>query len=899
MVERKQHNKYTIIIFGVLVHLLLLLAVFDVYFASPIDNGMKPVKSTENPPAKRLVLFVADGLRAEAIFGDKSKESRLPFLSGIAQNIGSSAIVHTRIPTESRPGHVAILAGIYEDPSALFKGWKANPVYFDSVVNQSTNTWCWGSPDIVTIFNRNNLTKIHISSYAAEMEDFANNHTELLDLWVFDKVRHFFKYEVDKCIKNCEQYFDNGNVFFLHLLGIDTAGHGYKPHSKEYINNIHLVDQNIKQIASIIESIYKDNLTAFVFTSDHGMTDWGSHGAGSDHETEVPLIIWGAGVKKDKQKKKISQIDIAPLLSSLVGINFPANSLGIISYEFLNINKERQADIILANIQQLYEILRVKTTRIKSFAPVHIQYDSQDDQYVQDMIKELETIKFHGNFDKFISKSNFVTKYITEGINYYHNYYKYPILVTVSFGFLIWIYFLVLAIFDDEISIYKFSKGGIKSKYIVNIFLILLVNIVCFSSQLPTTYHLYFSFPFVMMIMLFKKMSPILSVPPLAFNVSDLILYLCGLELLVYGFFNRLAFSFLLILVGLLIFKSTTLKYSTNTKEKIVWLSSCFLLAVFPTLPVMRTSFNIPMYILGYVGWIVLYYRMYIANKLMYKNQSSLNVSGKVFIVQFICLQLSATYILLLESDIISSDSDVKYLSWLILIVPIIVIPFSGKLIAVRLVATFFGFAPFYLLVSPNYEVLFSVLYVGLLCMWLFIETQTFRYGNSFSIIYYTKFEQYKASNHVGSDNLRRAFLFIVFIFLGFFGTGNIASLNSFDPMWVRAFLTIFSPFKMMGLIILKLMVPFIFACCVFRAINAIGRESVLRMFCIILVFSELMVLQFLYLITNEGSWLDIGTSLSHFLIMEAFVTILIFLYVVAHLITSITYELPLFVISF
>ena len=84
-------------------------------------------------PARRLVLFSADGLRAQSFYAP----GVAPYIRDIAGRTGGKrckyflllaqifpgvlGMSHTRVPTESRPGHVAMLAGLYEDPSAVTK----------------------------------------------------------------------------------------------------------------------------------------------------------------------------------------------------------------------------------------------------------------------------------------------------------------------------------------------------------------------------------------------------------------------------------------------------------------------------------------------------------------------------------------------------------------------------------------------------------------------------------------------------------------------------------------------------------------------------------------------------------------------------------------------------------
>lgn len=54
------------------------------------------------------------------------------------------------------------------------------------------------------------------------------------------------------------------------------------PESREYLDNIKLVDDGIERMEEVVEEFFDyDGKTVYVFTSDHGMTDWGSKNSSS------------------------------------------------------------------------------------------------------------------------------------------------------------------------------------------------------------------------------------------------------------------------------------------------------------------------------------------------------------------------------------------------------------------------------------------------------------------------------------------------------------------------------------------------------------------------------------------------------------------------------------------
>ncbi|XP_063779050.1 GPI ethanolamine phosphate transferase 1 isoform X2 [Pseudophryne corroboree] len=848
-----------------LVHLVFFVSIFDIYFTSPLVHGMTPQRTLLTPPAKRLVLFVADGLRADTFFElDENGASRAPYLRDIMQTKGSCGVSHTRVPTESRPGHVALIAGFYEDVSAVAKGWKENPVEFDSVFNESVYTWSWGSPDILPMFAKG-ASRGHVFTqcYSAESEDFASEDASKLDTWVFDHVKNFFR-----SAKNNQTLLKKLNeekvVFFLHLLGLDTNGHAHRPGSSEYKENVKKVDEGVKDMVTFIEDFYgNDDKTAFIFTSDHGMTDWGSHGAGHPSETLTPLVAWGAGVHyprtndfhdtimpwpkdwklENVKRLDVNQADVAPLMTALIGVSYPLNSVGILPVEYLNSSSIFKAESMLTNAFQILEQFKVKMKQKKEttlpllFSPFSLLSESKQ----LDILRKIRSYIQEGSYKEAMDLCRALIDLALEGLVYYHTYDRFFLGISVVMGFTGWISYVIIIIFKTNTSITEksVSYNGVPTSFMRYIFGVLGLCTVIFLiiQSSPWTYYVYCLLPINIWFAALKEFwifhrlrSYLMTVSPLG-ALGYVIVFFGGIEILVLSFFYRSVLT-----GGLVAFACWPLMTRLWTQAKITvvsWVLLCLLLAVFPLMPVVGREPNISLVTCAGLLAILISLASLVS---LWKNRDRVmeEKDFTVHIWQILGLTVSMCIVNLTHSSLATKQGLPllnQIFSWAILAFSLVVPLLSATFLFKRLLSIFLSFMSSYLLLSTGYEALFPVALSCLMFVWIFIEQENLvKHGfsfkqklNSIDFSCSTDITHFRQLNY---DDIRRSFFLVFFIVTAFFGTGNIASINSFDPASVYCFLTVFNPFVMGALMMWKILIPFILVMCSFKTVQISAQIS-------------------------------------------------------------------------
>lgn len=142
-------------------------------------------------------------------------------------------------------------------------------------------------------------------------------------------------------------------------------------------------------------------------------------------------------------------------------------------------------------------------------------------------------------------------------------------------------------------------------------------------------------------------------------------------------------------------------------------------------------------------------------------------------------------------------------------------------------------------------------------------------------------------TRYLKSGDMRIASFFLFFVNIAFFGTGNIASISSFTIESVYRFITVFDPFLMGALLVFKILIPFFLLSSALSLLSRCLDLPPFSLFLLVLSTTDVMTLNFFFLVRDSGSWLEIGTTISHFCIASAFIVFQILLFSISHLLVG------------
>lgn len=684
-------------------------------------------------------------------------------------------------------------------------------------------------------------------------------------------------------------------VFFLHLLGLDTAGHGYKPLSPEYLRNIRVVDDGIAEVYQLVERFFNnDGRTAYVFTSDHGMTDWGSHGAGEAHETMTPLIAWGAGIPTPIAKmdfgsdfidmsssstsagrKDVNQADVAPLMSALLGLNVPMNSVGRLPLSYLNASQRYRATAVCSTFRQLVEQMEVQRRRKldSSFRLFFKDFPTLTPDKLKLIMGEMEKLLYvQKRFPAAERLCQDWSPVAVDGLIYYHQYERRFLSLGVALTFV----FLELCVwrFASEAASEETDTAVVSGTAPLFLSIGAVVTAITFwTLSFPLARYLYGLVPLLLAAIAqplwknwirFPIATSTLRAPSVVAvefkrwmwsmwssdGLASIFVVAVAIEIIVWAFFYRWILSIGLWILAFWPMANPLIGWALRT----AWAGACLVVSVFPFLPTVGKSANpeLIFYTCVIVGialafaFILYRHRQWLRTRADGEEREVFEFDTDMAIFGILFLYVMASGCINLTTSVSieqrrGSPALNRFLSWLILFTSPFLTLFVRQHLWIRLCILAVAFFCPLTLMSVSYEPIFYVCLCALLYVWLRIEG-TIEHGNDPTPKAYLN-HLLVSKRPLSVDDVRRAYFFVFFVFLSFFGTGNIASINSFNPSFTAPFVTVFSPFVMGALLLTKIAIPFFVVCSVLCGLEAMTARSVGVLFWLIVMISDGMAL--------------------------------------------------------
>ena len=299
-----------------------------IHYETPF--GIPPAEAQTGPPlARQVVLVLVDGLGLEGA-------RNLPYLAELRAR-GADYDCRIGEPSLSLPGRAVMLSGAWQEINGQPTNYDPRPLRVEHAF---------------TVARRKGLATA-LAAGTGGLKLFAPALSRPV-AYADDPVSApFATYEAglhrqaEAAGALIEALRGQPALVMVELHAVDESGHGWGAVSEEYRRAASEADAAIRGFASAMD-LERDTL---VVTADHGHVGIGGHGGPEAEVLHVPLVLAGAGVRAGV-RGLARQVDVAPTLSTLLGLAIPSSNQGRPLLDALALDPERRSEVLRAFVAQ-------------------------------------------------------------------------------------------------------------------------------------------------------------------------------------------------------------------------------------------------------------------------------------------------------------------------------------------------------------------------------------------------------------------------------------------------------------------------------------------------------------------------------------------------------------------
>ena len=253
----------------------------------------------------QVVIVIVDGLAYHA-------SRSMPFLNELRRQ-GADVDCRAGLPSLSLPGRAVMLSGSWPEIHGQATNFNPRPLtvetLFQTARRKGMRTALAAGAGAQTLFAPWIDERVVYGRLdPADSRDLPKLEAELR--WMGEVTRALLREK-------------RPDLFVLDFSITDDAGHGWGAASPQYQEAAQAVDEEIQRLAPEIDL----RRSVLIVTADHGHTPRGGHGGPEESVMHVPLVLVGGPVRPGTTGVA-EQIDLAPTVSTLLGIEIPASSQG-------------------------------------------------------------------------------------------------------------------------------------------------------------------------------------------------------------------------------------------------------------------------------------------------------------------------------------------------------------------------------------------------------------------------------------------------------------------------------------------------------------------------------------------------------------------------------------------